>query len=163
MTWQVLRAGWPARDVSNLVLRHRHPRTRSPSSQSACFGEQTTIGSGRSAYTSRTALLTKRNAVRSTNHLVTKLHDGAVNVASASEDISLPDASPPRCAQLVGLALRGCRGAHAERHSREEESFLPVRPWSAVDPYPRSTPFIQVKQQNEVGRGVRGHSRSPSP
>ena len=41
-------------------------------SQSACFGEQTATGSGSSAYTSRTALLTKRRAVRSTNHSVTK-------------------------------------------------------------------------------------------
>jgi hypothetical protein len=41
-------------------------------SRSACFGEQTATGSGSSAYTSRTALLTKRRAVRSTNHLVTK-------------------------------------------------------------------------------------------
>ena len=37
-----------------------------------CFGEQTATGPGSSAYTSRTALLTKRSAVRSTNHLVTK-------------------------------------------------------------------------------------------
>ena len=50
----------------------RHPGTRSPSSQSACLGEQTATGPGSSAYTSRTALLTKRRAVRSTNHLVTK-------------------------------------------------------------------------------------------
>ena len=35
-----------------------------------CFGEQTATGP--SAYTSRTALLTQRSAVRSTNHLVTK-------------------------------------------------------------------------------------------
>jgi hypothetical protein len=50
----------------------RHPRTRSPSAQCACFGEQTATGPGSSAYTSRTALLTKRRAVRSTNHLITK-------------------------------------------------------------------------------------------
>ena len=50
----------------------RHPGTRSPSSQCARFGEQTATGSGSSAYTSRTALLTKRRAVRSSNHLVTK-------------------------------------------------------------------------------------------
>jgi hypothetical protein len=37
-----------------------------------CFGEQTATGLGSSAYTRRTALLTKRSAVRSTNHLVTK-------------------------------------------------------------------------------------------
>jgi hypothetical protein len=38
----------------------------------ACFGKQTTTGPGSWAYTSRTALLTKRSAVRSTSHLVTK-------------------------------------------------------------------------------------------
>jgi hypothetical protein len=37
-----------------------------------CFGEQTATASASSAYTSRTALLTKRSAVRSTDHLVTK-------------------------------------------------------------------------------------------
>ena len=26
-----------------------------------------------------------------------------------------------------------------------------------MDPYPRSTPFIQVKQQNELGRAFNGH------
>jgi hypothetical protein len=26
-----------------------------------------------------------------------------------------------------------------------------------VDPYLRSTPFIQVNQQNELGRSIRGH------
>ena len=30
-------------------------------------------------------------------------------------------------------------------------------PWSAVDPYLRSTPPIQVKQQNELGRAFNGH------
>jgi hypothetical protein len=45
---------------------------RGTSSQCACFGEQTATGSGSSAYTSRTALLTKRSAVQSTDHLVTK-------------------------------------------------------------------------------------------
>jgi hypothetical protein len=48
-------------------------------------------------------------------------------------------------------------GACAGRHSGEEESSLPVRPWSAVDPYLRSTPFILVKQQNELGRAFDGH------
>ena len=61
------------------------------------------------------------------------------------ESISRPDASPPRCAQLMGLALRGCLvlvlGATAE-----EETSLPVRPWSAVDPYLKSTPHIQVNR-----------------
>jgi hypothetical protein len=38
----------------------------------ARFGKQTATGRGSSAYTSRTALPTKRSAVRSTNHLVTK-------------------------------------------------------------------------------------------
>ena len=38
----------------------------------ARFGKQTATGSESSAYTSRTALLTKRRAVRSIKHLVTK-------------------------------------------------------------------------------------------
>jgi hypothetical protein len=50
----------------------RHPGHDHHGSQSACFGEQTATGPGSSAYTSRTALLTKRRAVRRTNHLVTK-------------------------------------------------------------------------------------------
>jgi hypothetical protein len=48
----------------------RHPGTRSPSSQCASSGEPTATGPRSSAYTSRTALLTKRRAVRSTNRLV---------------------------------------------------------------------------------------------
>src|SRR5580693_7809963 len=43
-----------------------------------CFGEQTATGPGSSAYTSRTALLTKRSAVRSTNTWLPSVHDGAV-------------------------------------------------------------------------------------
>ena len=73
------------------------------------------------------------------------------------ETFPRPDASPPRCAQLMGLAWRQVLSARAGRHSREEESSLPVRPWSAVDPYLRSTPFIQVKQQEyELGRAFNG-------
>ena len=65
--------GAPARAVLDGAQRcGRHPGTRSPSSQSARFGKQTATGPGSSAYTSRTALLTKRRAVRSTNHLVTR-------------------------------------------------------------------------------------------
>ncbi len=42
------------------------------------LGEQTATGCGSSAYTSRTALLTKRSAVRSTNTWLPSVHDGAV-------------------------------------------------------------------------------------
>ena len=56
------------------------------------------------------------------------------NVASASGDISLPDASPPRCAQLMGLASRGCLvfvlGATAERRNLLFRSDLGL-PWAA--------------------------------
>ncbi|MDT7770534.1 MAG: hypothetical protein QOI30_3551 [Mycobacterium sp.] len=66
----------------------RHPQGRHPTSRAAGLvdavgedgfvsagwggGEQTATGSGSSAYTSRTALLTKRSAVRSTTLSVTK-------------------------------------------------------------------------------------------
>jgi hypothetical protein len=50
-----------------------------PGSQSSCFGkQQTAIGPGVSAETSRTALLTNRRAVRSTITWLPSVHDGAV-------------------------------------------------------------------------------------
>src|SRR6185503_9105615 len=82
------------------------------------------------------------------------------NVASASGDIYSPDASPPRCAQLMGLASRGCLvlvlGATAERRNLLFRSDLGL-PWIRTF---RSTPFVQVKQQNDLGRAfnpVRSH------
>ncbi len=48
------------------------------------------------------------------------------------EDSFPPDASPPRCAQLMGLALRGCRvlvlSATAERRNLFFRSDLGL-PW----------------------------------
>jgi hypothetical protein len=91
------------------------------------------IGSAPRAYTSRTALLTKRSAVRSTNHLVTKRPGwcGEVWPRRSGESFS-PEASPPRCAQLTGLALRGCLalvlGATAERRNLFFRSDLGL-PW----------------------------------
>ena len=75
--------GGGARGTRRYSTMRSPPRTRSPSSQSACFGEQTATRPGSSAYTSRTALLTNRRAVRSTNHLVTKR---AVGVPAAPGD-----------------------------------------------------------------------------
>jgi hypothetical protein len=73
------------------------------------------------------------------------------------ETFPRPDASPPRCAQLMGLALRGCLvlvlGATAERRNLLFRSDLGL-PWIRTF---RSTPFIQVKQQNELGRASLGH------
>ena len=74
-------------------------------------------------------------------------------MASASGDIFLPDASPPHCAQLMGIALRGCLvlvpGATAERRNLLFRSDLGL-PWIRTL---RSTLPIQVKQQsNKLGR-----------
>src|SRR5271170_4259562 len=71
--------------------------------------------------------------------------------------VSPPDASPPRCAQLMGLASRGCLalvlGATAERRNLFFRSDLGL-PWIRTL---RFTPFIQVKQQNELSRAFNGH------
>ncbi len=72
-------------------------------------------------------------------------------------DISSPRRKPTALCPVGGPCFAWVPSARAGHHSREEESSLPVRPWSAVDPYPRSTPFIQVKQQNELGPAVNGH------
>jgi hypothetical protein len=62
------------------------------------------------------------------------------NVASASGDISRPDASPPRYAQLMGLASRGCLvlvlGATAERRNLLFRSDLGL-PWIRTLGLPR--------------------------
>src|SRR3954454_4254382 len=66
-------AGAPARAVLDGTQRcGRHPGTRSPSSQCAPLRRADRYRPREFAYTSRTALLTKRRAVRSTNPLVTK-------------------------------------------------------------------------------------------
>src|SRR6478752_4237693 len=68
-----------------------------------------------------------------------------------------PRRRPTALCPVDGPRFAWVPSARAGRHSREEETSLPVRPWSAVDPYFRSTPFIQVKQQNELGRAFNGH------
>ena len=77
------------------------------------------------------------------------------------ETFPRPDASPPRCAQLMGLALRGCLvlvlGATAERRNLLFRSDLGL-PWIRTF---RSTPPIQVKQQNELRRAFNGHLADP--
>src|SRR6476620_5147333 len=61
------------------------------------------------------------------------------------ERVSRPDAGPPRCAQLMGLALRGCLvlvlGATAERRNLLFWSDLGL-PWIRTV----GVPPIQVKQ-----------------
>jgi hypothetical protein len=52
--------------LNDAVAGHGHP------ARGDCFGKQTATGRGEFAYASRAALLRKRSAVRSTNHLVTK-------------------------------------------------------------------------------------------
>ena len=117
------------------------PRDTITSSQCACFGEQTATGPGSSAYTSRTALLTKRRAVRSRTTWLPSVHDGAVKMwPRRQETFPRPDASPPRCAQLMGLALRGCLvlvlGATAERRNLLFRSDLGL-PWIRTLSLPR--------------------------
>src|ERR1700757_4159288 len=63
------------------------------------------------------------------------------------DTVSRPGRKPTALCPVDGPCFAWVPGARAGRHSREEESSLPVRPWSAVDPYLRSTPFMQVKQQ----------------
>ena len=93
----------------------------------------TATASGSSVYTSRTALLTKRRAVRSTDH---RGYQACMMRGEMwprrQEGISRPDAGPPRCAQLMGLASRGCLvlvlGATAERRNLLFRSDLGL-PW----------------------------------
>src|ERR1700757_932863 len=73
------------------------------------------------------------------------------------DTVSRPGRKPTALCPVDGPCFAWVPGARAGRHSREEESSLPVRPWSAVDSYLRPTPFIQVKQQNELGRAFNGH------
>ena len=79
------------------------------------------------------------------------------------ERVSRPDASPPRCAQLMGLASRGCLvlvlGATAERRNLFFRSDLGL-PWIRT----LGLPPIQVKQTVKcVGPSVQRASRRPSP
>jgi len=74
------------------------------------------------------------------------------NVASASEDISLAWRRPTALCPVDGPCFAWVPCVRAGRHSREEESFLPVRPWSAVDPYVEPTP-IQVNDGKMSGTG----------
>ena len=111
----------------------RHPGTRSPSSQCACFGEQTATGPGSSAYTSRTALLTKKES--RPKHQPPGYQACMMRGEMwprRQETFPRPDASPPRCAQLMGLASRGCLvlvlGATAERRNLFFRSDLGL-PW----------------------------------
>ena len=69
-----------------------------------------------------------------------------------------PDVGPPRCAQLMGLASRGCLvlvlGAIGERRNLLFWSDLGL-PWV---PCLKCTPLVQVKQrQNEWAERSTGH------
>ena len=76
------------------------------------------------------------------------------------ERVSPPDASPPRCAQLMGLASRGCLvivlGATAERRNLFFRSDLGL-PWI------RSLSLRLSRSATGVGPSVRRASRRPSP
>src|ERR1700759_1914332 len=73
------------------------------------------------------------------------------------DTVSRPARKPTALCPVDGLCFAWVPSARARRHSREEESSLPVRPWSAVDPYFESTP-TQVKQAfGESGATIRRH------
>jgi hypothetical protein len=166
------RGGWLGRTVSGAAVRaglrrcstmRSPPRTRSPSSQSACFGKQTATGPGSSAYTSRTALRTKRRAVRSRTTWLPSVHDGAVKCGlGVRETFPHPDASPPRCAQLMGLASRGCLvlvlGATAERRNLLFRSDLGL-PWIRTSGLPRLS--RQSNSKMSWARAFNGHLADP--
>ena len=105
-------------------------------------------GPGRSAYASRTALLFVGTPSEAPTTWLPSCIDGRGEGglgARRGRRSLLPDASPPRCAQLMGLASRGCLvvvlGATAERRNLLFRSDLGL-PWiRTVDPTP-----IQVKQ-----------------
>jgi hypothetical protein len=65
------------------------------------------------------------------------------------DTVSRPGRKPTALCPVDGLCFAWVPSDRAGRHSREEESFLPVRPWSAVDPYFQSTP-MQVKQHEQI-------------
>jgi hypothetical protein len=56
------------------------------------------------------------------------------------DTVSRPARKPTALCPVDGLCFAWVPSARAKRHSREEESYLPVRPWSAVDPYFEPTP-----------------------
>src|ERR1700684_876185 len=57
------------------------------------------------------------------------------------ETVSRPGRKPTALCPVDGLSFAWVPSASARCHSREEESFLPVRPWSAVDPCLEHTPI----------------------
>jgi hypothetical protein len=134
--------------ISGLSLRRSTPtaNVRWSSEHSGTYtkrfaGCRTATGHGSSAYTSRTALLTKKNAVRSTNTWLPSVRHGAVKCGlGVRRNFLPPDASPPRCAQLMGLASRGCLvlvlGATAERRNLFFRSDLGL-PWIRTLGLPR--------------------------
>src|SRR5882757_4957138 len=76
------------------------------------------------------------------------------------DTVSRPARKPTALCPVDGLCFAWVPRDRAGHHSREEESFLPVRPWSAVDPFSKSTP-VQVSNRSWVERSTL--SRRPSP
>ena len=105
------------------------------------FGPLTATGSGSSPYMSRTTLPTKGAPSEARTTGLPSVHDGAVKCGlGVRTPLSPPDASPPRCAQLMGLASRGCLvivlGATAERRNLFFRSDLGL-PWIRTLGLPR--------------------------
>src|ERR1700751_1714668 len=69
------------------------------------------------------------------------------------DTVSRPARKPTALCPVDGLCFAWVPSDRAGRHSREEESFLPVRPWSAVDPFPHFTP-VQVSNSSWVERST---------
>jgi hypothetical protein len=90
---------------------------------------------------SRTTLPTKGAPSEARTTGLPSVHDGAVKCGlGVRTPLSPPDASPPRCAQLMGLASRGCLvivlGATAERRNLFFRSDLGL-PWIRTLGLPR--------------------------
>ena len=120
--------------VSQMSSISRHPQGRHPTSRAAGLvdavggdgfvsaggggGEQTATGSGSSAYTSRTALPTKRSAVRSTNLSVTKRACWRSEMWPRRQDtVSRPARKPTALCPVDGLCFWWVPSARAKRHS----------------------------------------------
>src|ERR1700733_6102731 len=73
------------------------------------------------------------------------------------DTVSRPGRKPTALCPVDGLCFAWVPSARAQRHSREEESSLPVRPRSAVDPYCDPTP-IQAKHNKASPINVSGAS-----
>jgi hypothetical protein len=78
-------------------------------------------------------------------------------------DICPPRRKPTALCPVDGPRFAWVPSARAGCHSREEETSLPVRPWSAVDPYARCTPYPGKANKIELGRAFNGHLADHHP